>query len=326
MGWFLFGGLGMMIGIGLSAVLGLTSKDFVIGLGSLIIGPIVGFGIRFGAGTHTSGVGPGLFATFLAFVAIICGKFGAYSLSDIGFTAPDAEVATEGQASFIEEYEKEHMSEPALIARIASKLLEEWVLAGKLTEEQLAAVWDTVDAKVDPSLDFLPEVWQEASNRWNGMTPDVQAATVRDVQQKHYGDEMTPSEDQVKEWIASSVTDEWLEAGRITTEQIEAHDAEQLDSIIRAAYERAFPPEVWQEANNRWAAMSPEQKEALKEEVRVEMKHLIGFRETFRAAVSRAQVVSTTLLSCFWPLYNPTFFLLSMVAAYRLGSHNESKR
>ncbi len=73
-GWILFGGLAVVLGIGLSTVFGFTNMPFVIGLAALFVGPVVGFGVRFGAGPTTSGIGPGLFAAFLAVVAIVAGK------------------------------------------------------------------------------------------------------------------------------------------------------------------------------------------------------------------------------------------------------------
>lgn len=211
-GWILFGGLAMVLGVGLSTVFGFTNMPFVIGLAALFVGPVVGFGVRFGAGPTTSGIGPGLFAAFLAVVAIVAGKFGAFCVADVGFGAEGEEVAAEGEGSFMDEMEKEATSESALISRIADKVQEEWIAGGKLTQEQIDAYWENQEAAYDPSGDYMPEVWQEATNRWNGMTPDVRAATVRQVQQDYYGDEMDAemqpiSENEAKEWIASNITE-----------------------------------------------------------------------------------------------------------------------
>ncbi len=97
-------------------------------------------------------------------------------MADVGFGAEGEEVAAEGEGSFMDEMEKEATSESALISRLADKVQEEWITGGKLTQEQIDAYWEKQEAEYDPSGDYMPEVWQEATNRWNGMTPDVRAA------------------------------------------------------------------------------------------------------------------------------------------------------
>lgn len=326
-GWVLFGGLAGLLGVGLSTLSGFSNMPFVIGLMALFVGPMVGFGVRFGAGEST-GIWPGLIAICIALMSIVVGKVGAFSVAETGLGRQDLEeiAAPDGEESFMDELEKESLTESAMIGRQASKVQDEWLTGGRLSQEQIDNFWEQQESSYSPSEDYLPEVWTEATTRWQAMTPENKSATLQTVQREWYGDEpgLEPAdENDAQEWLADAVTEEWLNGGRITQEQLDAHDEALMNAPVD--HSTQYLPEVWQEGLNRWTAMSPEQKSAESAAVRQELKEVREMGETFVKGLGWVLVVGQALLNCFWPLSSPFFLFGGVSAAYRMGSHGGSK-
>ncbi|MBL8815076.1 MAG: hypothetical protein JNL58_03520 [Planctomyces sp.] len=298
---------------------------FVIGLTALFVGPIVGFGVRFGAGEST-GIGPGLIAVCIALMAIGVGKVGAFSVADTGLGKQDLDeiVAPDGEESFMDGIEKNSLTESAMIGRQADKVQEEWLAGGRLSQEQLDNFWEQ-QSSYSPSEDYLPEVWTEATTRWQAMTPENKSATLQTVQQEWYGDEpdLEPAdENDAQQWLADAITEEWLNGGRISQEQLDAHDEAQMNAPVD--HSTQYLPEVWQEGLNRWTAMTPDQKAAESAVVREELKEMREMGETIATGLGWILVVGQALVNCFWPLSNPFFIFGGVSAAYRMGSHGGS--
>jgi hypothetical protein len=145
--WILGGTVGGLIGAAIWTAIGYFS-GYEVGWIAWGIGFLVGFGVRVAAG-DSMGKGPATTAAALAVAAVLLGKAGV-----IYFVLQDAMPAGEAQISFDDEM---------MIAGIADKVVEEREAAGEPVN------WPE---EVDPDeasseSDYPPEVWRQASQRWN---------------------------------------------------------------------------------------------------------------------------------------------------------------
>lgn len=176
LGWIASGGLAGLVGVGLTTLMGVLDIEFMIGVMALVTGSMVGGAIRFAA-TPTQGWGPGLLAVAIAFASIMAGKVGAFYFWTGELMGDDIEWTLEDEIA-------DSTSESAMIGEFAYKVQEEWLASGQITEQQIEQHFDQQleedyedyeeGEPYDYSTDYLPEVWQEATNRWNALGQDEQ--------------------------------------------------------------------------------------------------------------------------------------------------------
>ena len=169
-----------------------AKKRILIGIMALITGSMVGTAIRFAA-NPTQGWGPGLTSVAIAFAAIMLGKVGAFYVWSGEMV--DDEVTMEDEIAM-------YTSESGLIAPIADEVHAEWEESGKITEEQMEAFYEEhiedyedyeMGADYDHSADYLPEVWAEATKRWQAKSDEekeqARNQVVKDIRDTWLGDE-----------------------------------------------------------------------------------------------------------------------------------------
>ena len=191
-GWALCGCSAGLIGIFITTLVGYTDILILIGIMALITGSMVGTAIRFAA-NPTQGWGPGLTSVAIAFAAIMLGKVGAFYVWSGEMV--DDEVTMEDEIAM-------YTSESGLIAPIADEVHAEWEESGKITEEQMEVFYGEhiedyedyeMGADYDHSADYLPEVWAEATKRWQAKSDEekeqARNQVVKDIRDTWLGDE-----------------------------------------------------------------------------------------------------------------------------------------
>ena len=230
-------------------------------------------------------------------------------------------------AAGFEQRAAEATTDPVMISAIADTIHEEWLESGKITDQQIEAHFDAIEANrppEDPSKNYLPEVWQEASRTWATFTHDQKAAKTREIQQEWYGEDgldpaLNPvSEPEAVSYFADELQESWIESGRITDEQV---DAVYAQNETPADYSEGYLPEVWQEATNRWNNQSEEQKKAARDREIEDLKTAEAIGNAIVSNLGTLAAVLKALLNCFWPFTGPLCFGTGVSAAYRLGSH-----
>lgn len=143
--------------------------NFEIGWIAWGIGVGVGFAVAAGVGGEV-GVPSGVLALVLTCLSIVGGKYAAIEISI------DNEIDT-----LIEQESAKFANDEYTISYIADTVVGEWEEAGK------TVAWP---ANVDPEMaekrtDYPSDVWAEAENRWDAMTPAEREAfrdTMRQMQ------------------------------------------------------------------------------------------------------------------------------------------------
>jgi hypothetical protein len=271
-GWVLMGVLAGAVSIVLATFVGYTRVPFLIGLMALVTGPLVGGAVRFAAGEST-GLGPGLLALAIAFVSILGGKVGACYVGFTGmFSAEELAKDENGQVKTVEQRVAERTTEPLLISEVADKVQDEWLAAGKLTEEQLEAF----------------DAMQESESAWD------------------------EDDEEVVEGVGV------IDLGDVPGTTVTAEPTAETKPWTP---DQAYPPEIWQEAQSRWNAMSAEQRQKLIDDVRA---GIVEEDRSLQEVAPKARIVVALLAAAaniFLPLSNPFFFFSGLASAYRLGSH-----
>ena len=194
--WIAFGLGGGALGILLTTLIGYATNSFhLVALMAMATGGLVGGAVRIAAGGVDSRV-TGLAAAGIAVVAIMLGKVGAFFFFT-GNLLEGVDLPT------LEEMVADGTTKPMMISGIASEVQDEWLESGRISEEQidqhLESVFDETEMAefdpealvdeestdeeyeeepYDPSLDYLPSVWEEATQRWAGNSEDEQQASI----------------------------------------------------------------------------------------------------------------------------------------------------
>lgn len=149
--WIIGGSIGGAIGAAIWAAVAYFT-NFEVGWIAWLIGVAVGVGVQ-KSGSATGSL-PGVVAVVIAALAIAAGKYAAISLAigDIQMAAPDS--IPPGQ----------------MIAELAHETCAERQARGQ------AVKWpDGVDPEeASEAKDFPPDVWQEASKKWEALGPAEQ--------------------------------------------------------------------------------------------------------------------------------------------------------
>ncbi len=323
LGWLLFGLPAGLAGAALTVAVGYTGNPWLISLMALVVGILTGVGVRFGAG-QDFGLGPGFVAGTIAVLCVFGGKVGAFYVSQ---ELPMTEQDVAEHAAGFEQRAAEATTDPVMISAIAETVHDEWRTAGKITDQKIEAHFNAIEANrppEDPSKNYLPEVWQEASKTWATFTPTQKAAKTREIQQEWYGEDgldpaLNPvSEPEAISYFADELQESWIESGRITDEQV---DAVYTQNETPEDYSEGYLPEVWQEATNRWNSQSEEQKKAARDKDIEELKRAEVIGNAIVSNLGTLAAVLKALLNCFWPFTGPLCFGTGVSVAYRLGNH-----
>ena len=145
-----FGLVGAAIWAGIAYA---TNRE--IGFVAWAVGGLVGFGVRLGAGQWEGGA-PGAIAAGVAILAIVAGKYAAVSLV-IGKEMNNMAIA---------------ITDADMIEKIALDICRERAGQGK----RLAWPPGMTVEKASKQEDFPPDVWAEATKRWNTLAPTEKAA------------------------------------------------------------------------------------------------------------------------------------------------------
>jgi hypothetical protein len=77
------------------------------------------------------------------------------------------------------------ISELNAVTFLADEVQEEWLESEKITDEQIDRHMESLEEPVNYEQGFLPEVWQEATNRWNAK-PEAEKQAARDKARSDY--------------------------------------------------------------------------------------------------------------------------------------------
>ncbi|MEZ6132978.1 MAG: hypothetical protein R3C59_30270 [Planctomycetaceae bacterium] len=189
LGWVLFAAAGGLVSIFLTTLTGFTNIWLVISLMALVTGVLVGGCVRFAA-DHNQGWGPGLLAGAVALVCILTGRVGAFYVADTMSMFGDGDDWT------MQDEIAEATTESALISDEANAVNTEWLESGRITQAQLEVhaqkleedyeedYEEGVDVEYDHSVNYLPEVWSEATERWNSKTAEERSQIVEQKTQQ----------------------------------------------------------------------------------------------------------------------------------------------
>ena len=151
--WILGGLVGGGIGALIWVVVGYAS-GYEIGWIAWGVGFLAGAGVRAAAG-ETNGYGPGIAAASVAIGSVLVAKYLV-----VFFLVQNA---------MAEVSQPEPTSNSAVISSIADEIAEEHEEAGQ------KVTWPALTQENAPTEAFYPkEIWEEASTRWNEMTPEQQ--------------------------------------------------------------------------------------------------------------------------------------------------------
>ncbi len=177
-GWIISGGVvGLSFSL-LAMLTGYSESEFVVSFLnssiSIVTGLAVGRAVRYVA-RPTPGWAPSVTAVTITLCVILLSKFGA---AYIWIHNRDAVLRNQ----LYEQQVENLTNDGAMISAIAQTVHEEWLLAGKITEDEVEEFW--IRRRVDPKMVlkaviggkynysevYLPKVWEEATNRWDKLT------------------------------------------------------------------------------------------------------------------------------------------------------------
>jgi hypothetical protein len=262
------------------------------GLGflAIVVGCLVGVGVRLGAGSH-EGWMPGLTALFLGLGAIFAGNVAVtYLLFDDSWGAG---ILGGPELS----------SEEEIVAEIASnEVMPEFQKAGRpfeLSDEDFDNLPDDYSVKDE----YLPAVWAEAEKRWKSLSPDQQAVKKQKLMDARLG---IDRDSMIAKIVEENVAKEFEAQGK------SIHASDDVEFIDTASQ---YHPDAWAEGVKRWEALAPDEQAAAQAAARQEY-------EQAQAAVQR---VFTPFLFLAQLLFNFgvmgfVYCIVAGVVAYRLGS------
>lgn len=172
--WILGGAIGGGLGAMAWAFI-VRSTDYEIGYAAWLVGALAGGGVRILSMGH-EGAGPGVTAGILGLCAILFGKYLVFA-KDVG----DARMWATAHENF-------------LISEIAYEVIAEKYERGEEIEmngmdwedyaEEFSGIYLDDYGPEDVPKEFPPEIWQEATNRWN-----AKSAEEREQAKQTYEDE-----------------------------------------------------------------------------------------------------------------------------------------
>lgn len=243
------------------------------------VGILVGFGVLAGAQEY-AGVTTGILALVLANLSIFGGKVFAIWMMLAGI-APQFDVDV--QTDFV-------TTESYLISEIADEIADKRQAAGEQVK------WPRDDmATFDFSVDYPPAVWQKAEQRWKTMPADEKNALMLE-----YEVEANASES----FKISCVADEIL---------FEEDEWDELFEEGNYDYSVDYPPDIWEEAEAQWNALTPQQQQARKEESEEIFE---DFNILDNAGLSVLEITWNSLGP-----FDGLWIILASFTAYRIGAN-----
>ncbi len=182
--WLLGGIIGAAIGGAVWVAVGYYAEAEV-GYIAWGIGFLAGLGVRMAADDHEVGTMSGVAAVLGAAGIIVLAKYMVVSLL-VGNAMAEMDVDTT-------------LTPMNMTVTIADEIIAEWEAEGK------TITWKpgmTIDAATTQA-DYPPDVWAEASKRWNEVPPAEQQAKIEDA---------TEARRQFAEMISGSIKDDAFEA------------------------------------------------------------------------------------------------------------------
>ncbi len=347
LGWLIFGlGAGTCCAV-VTALAGYAHSNALISGLAVLTGIAVGAAIRV-AGKSECGAASAMVAAVIAVGCMFVGKVGAFmvapTLSEFGEFAEQMRVmSTEEMEQLIEQ----QSSESGMIGNLASELErdEEWQKENGITEETIRAHWDQIpeedvnNENVDYEAQYLPQIWKEASRRWNENTPEQKQTLVAERQKALRADNGMMNDEEVAELIKESTTDEamiestawdlyfddeWQAENNITESQIDEHEQNMADDAEGADQ---FPPAIWEAATKRWEETAPAEKknqiDEMAENLRLENTRTEEDEQIENAAVGIIKVfvaIFAAIVHFFSPFLSLLCSLVGILAALGLAS------
>jgi len=247
--------------------------NFELGWIASITGALAGFGFKLGF--PRGGVVAGVLAAVIGVTAIAGGKVAALVLDFSSYTyAYDVNDDRDLLYSFL-----------------ADEIIESKRLAGEGVE------WPggrRASDRVGPQ-SYDRDIWKEAAARWDAMTP-AQREEFAQLPIATYLDEYLISA------IADDVSQEWGSQGRVVAWPEGAHPTYE--------YRRSwYDPEVWEEAEARWASMP----EGVKDEWRAD-------RAATSPSIEESFVYAVQALPHSLSLFDALWVVLGVGAAYKIAA------
>lgn len=167
--------LGGLIGASIWAAL-IYFTGVEIGYVAILVGAAAGIGVRLGASQWDYGMGPGLLAVAVAIVALVGGKVVGGKMY---VKAELADMQIEMFAFTHDNY---------LIADFAEELLEKHPEGQPLSEPEIGEDFEGEFGPEQVPRSYPKEIWDQALERWNGMT-EAERQKLRDDRKQILDDE-----------------------------------------------------------------------------------------------------------------------------------------
>jgi len=232
-----------------------------VGYVAILIGFLAGLGAKMGS-RGLDGPALGVLAAVVAIAGVLGGKYLAVNFALQGaFGYGDTETT---------------------ISYIADEVVRSHERAGEKIRWPRGVDPDEVWAKED----YPPEIWREATLRWNGYSPEEQ-----DELREH---PFLANQDYVISWLADDIAEERSDAG----EPVEWPRGDDQEGFT---HEEDYPSDIWEEANDRWSAWTEDEQYAYRENVKYQSRQM---RQQVQQMVTNAGFfASFNFFDLVWALF-----------------------
>ena len=148
--WIIAGAIGGLVGGAIWAGISYAT-NYEVGWIAWGVGFLVGVGVRISAGESEEGLAQGLTAAVVAIVAVLGGKYAAYSLQVASFRGENLPVLT--------------VDAEDGIMTFADEIVHEREVRGQSVVFPGGKTTDTATSQAD----YPPDVWQQASQKWQAI-------------------------------------------------------------------------------------------------------------------------------------------------------------
>jgi hypothetical protein len=153
--WIIAGAIGGLVGGAIWAGISYAT-NYEIGWIAWGVGLLVGVCVRVSAGEHEEGFAPGLTAAVVAIVAVLGGKYAAYSMQAASVRGEILPVLA--------------VDADDVIMSFADEIVHEREERGQTVAFPAGKSVDTATSQAD----YPPDVWQQASQKWQAIGPAEQ--------------------------------------------------------------------------------------------------------------------------------------------------------
>ncbi len=274
--WLISGFIGGLVGAAAWALI-YHYANFELGIIAWGVGVLAGVGVRATAG-DSEGFAPGAIAVVAALLALGIGKVGGIYLDLSSDPGPEYRAQ-----------EREYLT-----SIVASEVVVEYHNKGKRVNWPDGSGMDTAST----SGDFPKDIWAEANKRYKKISES-------DLERYQKEPALLVSQEYVITYVADEVMNEWEGEGRTIKwpDGVEPYTGQ---------WSGDYPTEAWDEALNRWDAMSSSE--------RLDYRHAIIPVIPDSNLLFAIEVVPYTFT--FWDVL---WFGLALVSAYKLGSNEHDE-